>query len=62
MPKGQVCACSLTVMRSKAEWLAEAQAAIDEQIDPTVLAVLRAEATEQLSEVQSVIADLNERF
>jgi len=49
-------------MRSKAEWLAEAQAAIDEQIDPTVLAVLRAEATEQLSEVQSVIADLNERF
>jgi hypothetical protein len=50
------------VAEAKAEWLAEAQAAINEQIDPTVLAVLRAEATEQLSGVQSVIADLNERF
>jgi hypothetical protein len=47
---------------ARADWMAQAQAAIDEQVDPAVLAALRAEATEQLSEVQSVIADLNERF
>jgi len=47
---------------ARTDWMAQAQAAIDEQVDPTVLVALRAEATEQLSEVQSVIADLNERF
>jgi hypothetical protein len=47
---------------ARVDWMVQAQAAIDEQVDPAVLAALRAEASEQLSEVQSVIADLNERF
>src|SRR5262245_62625743 len=47
---------------ARTDWMAQAQAVIDEQVDPEVLAVLRAEATEQLAGIQSIIADLNERF
>jgi hypothetical protein len=50
------------VDEARTDWMARAQAAIDEQVDPEVLAVLRAEATEQLAGIQSIIADLNERF
>jgi hypothetical protein len=50
------------VDEARTDWMVQAQAAIDEQVDPEVVAVLRAEATEQLSEVQSIIADLNDRF
>jgi len=39
-----------------------AQEAITEQVDPEVLAALRVEATERLSELSSVITDLNEHF
>src|SRR5262249_35790823 len=50
------------VDEARTDWMVRAQAAIDEQVDPEVLAVLRAEATEQLAGIQSIIADLNERF
>jgi hypothetical protein len=50
------------VAEAEADWLAEAQAAIDAQVDPEVLAALRAEATEQLSQLESTIADINERL
>src|SRR5215831_20904560 len=50
------------VDEARTDWTTRAQAAIDEQVDPEVLAALRAEATERLSELESVIADLNERF
>jgi hypothetical protein len=50
------------VAEAEADWLAEAQAAIDAQVDPEVLAALRAEATEQLSQLESAIADINERL
>jgi len=44
------------------EWRERAQEAIDEQVDPTILAALREEAAERLSELESVIADINERL
>jgi len=50
------------VDEARTDWMVRAQAAIDEQVDPEVLAVLRAQATEQLAGIQSIIADLNERF
>jgi len=50
------------VDEARADWMAQAQAAVDEQTDPALLPALRAEATERLAELQSVIADLNERF
>jgi len=50
------------VRAAEDEWLERAQEAITEQVDPEVLAALRAEATERLSELSSVITDLNERF
>ena len=50
------------VDEARTDWMVRAQAAIDAQVDPEVLAVLRAEATEQLAGIQSIIADLNERF
>src|SRR5262249_38686390 len=50
------------VDEARTDWMVRAQAVIDEQVDPEVLAVLRAEATEQLAGIQSIIADLNERF
>ena len=50
------------VAEAEAEWLAEAQSAINEQIDPAVLTALRTEAAERLAELESVIADINERL
>jgi hypothetical protein len=44
------------------EWLRQAQAAIDEQVDPEILAGLRTEAAARLSELESVITDINERL
>ena len=43
-------------------WMQEAQAAIDAQVDPEILAGLRTEAAERLAELASVIADINERL
>src|SRR5262245_41469837 len=50
------------VDEARTDWMVQAQAAIDEQGDPAMLATLRAEATERLAELESIIADLNERF
>ena len=50
------------VAEAEAEWLAEAQSAINEQMDPAVLTALRTEAAERLAELESVIADINERL
>jgi hypothetical protein len=50
------------VAEAKADWEAEAQAAIDAQVEPEVLAALRTEAAEQLSQLQSAITDINERL
>jgi len=50
------------VRAAEDEWLERAQEAITEQVDPEVLAALRVEATERLSELSSVITDLNEHF
>jgi hypothetical protein len=50
------------VAEAEAEWLREAQAAIDDQIDPAVLTALREEAAGRLTELESVIADINERL
>jgi hypothetical protein len=50
------------VDEARTDWMVQAQAAIDEQVDPAMLATLRAEATERLAELESVIANLNERF
>jgi hypothetical protein len=44
------------------EWRERAQEAIDEQVDPSILAALRAEAAERLSELESAITDINERL
>jgi hypothetical protein len=50
------------VRAAEDEWMERAQEAITEQVDPEVLAALRVEATERLSELSSVITDLNEHF
>jgi hypothetical protein len=50
------------VAEAWAQWRAEAQEAIDEQIDPEVLAALRSEAAGRLTELEAVIADINERL
>jgi hypothetical protein len=50
------------VNEAEDEWLREAQAAIDEQVDPEVLAALRRETAERLAELESVIADINDRL
>jgi hypothetical protein len=50
------------VREAENEWLSEAQRAIDAQIDPAVLAVLREEAAGRLAELESLIADINERL
>jgi hypothetical protein len=47
---------------ARADWLRQAQAAIDEQVDPEILAALRTEASERLTELASVIANINERL
>jgi len=43
-------------------WLQAAQQAIDAQIDPQILAGLREEAAGRLSELEAVLADINERL
>jgi hypothetical protein len=50
------------VEAAEAAWLEQAQAAIDAQINPAVLATVRAEATTKLSELESVFAALNEQL
>jgi hypothetical protein len=50
------------VSEARAEWRERAQEAIDEQVDPEVLASLREEAAGRLSELESMIADINERL
>jgi hypothetical protein len=50
------------VAEAEAEWLREAEEAINAQIDPAVLAALREEAAGRLAELESVIADINERL
>ena len=50
------------VETAEAAWMEQAQAAINAQINPTVLAAVRAEATAKLSELRSAIDDLNERM
>jgi hypothetical protein len=47
------------VEAAEAEWLQEAQAAIDAQINPAVMAAIRERATTRLAELRSEIADLN---
>jgi hypothetical protein len=50
------------VSEAKEEWEQEAEEAIREQVDPTILANLREEAGERLAELRSVIDDINERM
>jgi hypothetical protein len=50
------------VAEAKIEWLAQAQQAIDEQVDPEVLAALQAEASGRLAELREVIDTINERL
>jgi hypothetical protein len=45
-----------------AEWLEQAQQAIDQQVDAELLAQLRDDAAVRLSELQSAIAEINERL
>jgi hypothetical protein len=44
------------------EWLEEAQQAIDAQINPEIMAAVRAEAEIKLTELRSAIDELNERM
>jgi hypothetical protein len=50
------------VEAAEAEWLEEAQAAIDAQINPAVMAAVREQATTKLVELRSQIDDLNEQL
>jgi hypothetical protein len=50
------------VDEARADWIQQAQAAIDEQVDPEILGSLRTEAAGRLAELESVIADINERL
>ena len=50
------------VVAAEEEWQERADAALAEQIDSELLATLRAEATERLDELESVIADIEERM
>src|SRR5262249_25293716 len=50
------------VEAAEAAWMEQAQQAIDAQINPAVLAAVRAEATAKLSELRAAIADLNEKM
>jgi hypothetical protein len=43
-------------------WMREAQEAIDAQIDPEILAALREEAAGRLAELETAIAEINERL
>jgi hypothetical protein len=50
------------VAAAEEEWQERADAALAEQIDSELLATLRAEATERLDELESLIADIEERM
>ena len=50
------------VEAAETAWMEEAQAAIDAQINPAVLAAVREQATTRLAELKSAIADLNEQL
>jgi hypothetical protein len=50
------------VALARAEWRRQAEEAISEQVDPEILAALKAEATERLAELQDVIDSINERL
>jgi len=47
---------------AQAEWRRQAEEAINEQVDPEILAALKEEATERLAELQDVIDSINERL
>ena len=50
------------VEAAESEWLDEAQAAIDAQLNPEIMAAVRTQAETKLSELRSVIDDLNEQL
>jgi hypothetical protein len=50
------------VAQAQVDWQRQAEAAIAEQVDPTILAQLREEAGERLAELESVIDDINDRL
>jgi hypothetical protein len=50
------------VDEARADWTQRAQAAIDDQVDPVILAELRTQAAGRLAELESAIADINERL
>jgi hypothetical protein len=50
------------VEAAEAEWLEEAQAAIDAQINPAIMATVREQATTKLAELRSAIDALNEQL
>jgi hypothetical protein len=50
------------VDEARDDWMRQAQAAIDEQVDPEILAGLRTEAAERLVELESAITSINERL
>jgi len=50
------------VDEARADWMQRAQAAIDHQVDPVILAELRTQAAGRLAELESAIADINERL
>jgi hypothetical protein len=50
------------VSEARDEWMERAQEAIDQQIDPDVLAELRGRAVNRLAELEAVIAEINEQF
>jgi len=50
------------VSQAEEGWTQHAEEAVREQVDPAILAELREEAAERLAELESVIADINERL
>jgi hypothetical protein len=50
------------VEAAETAWLEQAQQAIDAQINPTILAAVREEASTKLVELESAIAELNEQM
>jgi hypothetical protein len=50
------------VSLAEEDWTQQAEEAVREQVDPTILAGLRQEAGERLTELESLIADINERL
>jgi hypothetical protein len=50
------------VEAAESEWLDEAQAAIDAQLNPEIMASVREQAETKLAELRSAIDDLNEQL